>query len=64
MAKAQTQQPERYITAAEAAARLGKSLYQTRAYLREGKLKGARVGRDWRVSESAVEAALRSGLGA
>ena len=42
------------ITVAEAARRLGKSIEQVRRYLREGKLKGQRIGNQWFVDEASV----------
>jgi len=43
------------ITVAEAARRLGRSLEQVRRYLREGKLKGQRIGGQWFVEEASLE---------
>jgi len=43
------------ITVAEAAKRLGRSLEQVRRYLREGKLKGQRIGGQWFVEEASLE---------
>jgi excisionase family DNA binding protein len=42
------------ITVAEAARRLGRSLEQVRRYLREGKLKGQRVGGQWFVEDASL----------
>jgi excisionase family DNA binding protein len=42
------------ITVAEAARRLGRSLEQVRRYLREGKLKGQRIGGQWFVEEGSL----------
>jgi excisionase family DNA binding protein len=42
------------ITVAEAAKRLGRSLEQVRRYLREGKLKGQRIGGQWFVEEDSL----------
>jgi len=42
------------ITVAEAARRLGRSLEQVRRYLREGKLKGQRIGGQWFVQEASL----------
>ena len=42
------------ITVAEAAKRLGRSLEQVRRYLREGKLKGQRIGGQWFVEEASL----------
>ena len=42
------------ITVAEAAKRLGRSIEQVRRYLREGKLKGQRVGNQWFVDEEGL----------
>ena len=47
------------ITVAEAAQRLGRSLEQVRRYLREGKLKGQRVGGQWFVEEASLQATRR-----
>jgi len=47
------------ITVAEAARRLGRSLEQVRRYLREGKLKGQRIGGQWFVEEASLELAKR-----
>ena len=44
------------ITVAEAAKRLGRSIEQVRRYLREGKLKGQRVGNQWFVDEESLKA--------
>jgi|SRR5581483_7469231 len=42
------------ITVAEAARRLNRSIEQVRRNLREGKLKGQRVGNQWFVDESCL----------
>jgi excisionase family DNA binding protein len=42
------------ITVAEAAKRLNRSIEQVRRYLREGKLKGQRIGNQWFVAEEAL----------
>ena len=42
------------ITVAEAAKRLGRSLEQVRRYLREGKLRGQRIGGQWFVEEASL----------
>ena len=42
------------ITVAEAAKRLGRSLEQVRRYLRDGKLKGQRIGGQWFVEEASL----------
>jgi excisionase family DNA binding protein len=42
------------ITVADAARRLGRSLEQVRRYLREGKLKGQRIGGQWFVEEASL----------
>jgi len=54
---------EGMITVAEAAQRLGRSLEQVRRYLREGKLKGQRVGGQWFVEEASLPSRyqIRSG---
>jgi len=48
---------EGMITVAEAARRLDRSIEQVRRYLREGKLKGQRIGNQWFVEESTLAAA-------
>lgn len=47
---------EGMITVAEAARRLNRSIEQVRRYLREGKLRGQRIGNQWFVEESALAA--------
>lgn len=47
--------PEGMITVAEAARRLGRSIEQVRRYLREGKLKGQRIGQQWFIEERSLE---------
>jgi len=42
------------ITVAEAARRLNRSIEQVRRYLREGKLRGQRIGNQWFVEERTV----------
>jgi len=42
------------ITVAEAARRLGRSIEQVRRYLREGKLKGQRIGQQWFIEEASL----------
>jgi excisionase family DNA binding protein len=42
------------ITVAEAAKRLNRSIEQVRRYLREGKLKGRRVGNQWFVDPASI----------
>jgi len=42
---------EGMITVAEAARRLNRSIEQVRRYLREGKLRGQRIGNQWFVEE-------------
>lgn len=46
---------EGMITVAEAARRLDRSIEQVRRYLREGKLKGQRIGGQWFVDEKSLE---------
>jgi excisionase family DNA binding protein len=43
---------EGMITVAEAARRLNRSIEQVRRYLREGKLRGQRIGGQWFIEES------------
>ena len=45
---------EGMISVAEAAKRLNRSIEQVRRYLREGKLKGQRVGNQWFVDEASL----------
>jgi len=44
-----------YLTAKEAAEKIGVSYEQVTRYLNSGRLKGCRVGREWLVAESAVD---------
>jgi len=46
--------PYGMITVAQAARRLGRSLEQVRRYLREGKLKGERIGQQWFIEETSL----------
>jgi excisionase family DNA binding protein len=46
---------EGMITVAEAAKRLDRSIEQVRRYLREGKLKGQRIGNQWFVEEESIK---------
>jgi excisionase family DNA binding protein len=48
-------QTDGMITVAEAAKRLNRSIEQVRRYLREGKLKGERIGNQWFVDEAALK---------
>jgi excisionase family DNA binding protein len=48
------------MTVAEAAARLGRSVEQVRRYLREGKLRGRRIGQQWFIEGSALESKARA----
>jgi excisionase family DNA binding protein len=48
---------EGMITVAEAAKRLDRSIEQVRRYLREGKLKGQRVGNQWFVDKASLKEA-------
>ena len=43
------------LTVADAAKRLKRSNEQVRRYLREGKLKGRRIGNQWFITESALD---------
>ena len=52
---------ERLLTPAEVATRLNVSLVTVGRWLREGKLKGLKAGRQWRVRESDLEAFLERG---
>jgi excisionase family DNA binding protein len=45
---------EGLITVSEAARRLDRSTEQVRRYLREGKLKGQRIGNQWFIDEGAL----------
>lgn len=44
-----------WITVAEAAKRLNRSIEQVRRYLREGKLAGRRIGNQWFVDAAAAQ---------
>jgi len=46
---------EGMITVAEAARRLNRSIEQVRRYLREGKLRGQRIGNQWFIEERTLE---------
>jgi len=46
---------EGYVTVAEAARRLDRSIEQVRRYLREGRLPGRRIGLQWFIEERALE---------
>ena len=50
---------KRLLTPAEVATRLNVSLVTVGRWLREGKLKGVKAGRQWRVRESDLEAFLK-----
>jgi len=45
---------DEYVTVAEAARRLGRSIEQVRRYLREGRLAGRRIGQQWFIEEEAL----------
>ena len=53
---------ERLLTPAEIVTRLSVSLVTVGRWLREGKLKGVKAGRQWRVRESELEAFLKGGV--
>jgi len=46
---------EGLLTVDQAAKRLGRSTEQVRRYLREGKLRGRRIGNQWFIDEDALE---------
>ncbi|MEX0800100.1 MAG: helix-turn-helix domain-containing protein [Dehalococcoidia bacterium] len=50
----ETAGPEGAISVAEAARRMRRSIEQVRRYLREGKLKGERIGQQWFVDEASL----------
>lgn len=52
---------EALVTVAEAARRLERSTEQVRRYLREGRLHGRRIGGQWFIGETELEA-FRQGL--
>ena len=52
---------ERLLTPAEVATRLNVSLVTVGRWLRGGKLKGVKAGRQWRVRERDLEAFLQGG---
>src|SRR5713226_5615013 len=45
---------DRYLTVADAARRLDRSIEQVRRYLREGRLAGRRIGQQWFIEETAL----------
>ncbi|HLB26130.1 MAG TPA: helix-turn-helix domain-containing protein [Dehalococcoidia bacterium] len=47
-------EPEAMITVQEAARRLNRSIEQVRRYLREGKLRGRRIGQQWFIDEASL----------
>ena len=51
---------EGMVTVAEAAKRLNRSIEQVRRYLREGKIKGQRIGNQWFVDENSLQKPERS----
>jgi excisionase family DNA binding protein len=51
----------RLLTPAEIVTRLSVSLVTVGRWLREGKLKGVKAGRQWRVRESDLDAFLKGG---
>ncbi len=55
--------PEGMITVAEAARRLGRSIEQIRRYLREGKLRGQRIGQQWFMEEASLGLVYRPARG-
>ena len=50
---------ERLLSTQEVAARLAVDAKTVRRYLQQGKLTGSRIGRDYRIPETAVAALLR-----
>ena len=48
-------EPEGMISVQEAARRLNRSIEQVRRYLREGKLKGWRIGQQWFIDEGSLQ---------
>jgi excisionase family DNA binding protein len=49
---------EEYLTVVEAAARLKMAPFTVRQWIKAGKLKGTKLGQQWRVLGSSVEARL------
>jgi excisionase family DNA binding protein len=45
----------KFYNAKEAARLLGVNVQTMRRYLREGKIRSIRLGRDWRISQAALE---------
>ena len=45
---------DHYLTVAEAARRLSRSIEQVRRYLREGRLPGRRIGQQWFIDEAVL----------
>jgi excisionase family DNA binding protein len=54
---------EGYITVPEAARGLKRSTEQIRRYLREGRLEGQRIGKQWFIKEPAVLSGAKPGKG-
>ena len=46
--------PDAMLTVSEAARLLGRSIEQVRRYLREGKLRGRRIGQQWFIDKTAL----------
>jgi excisionase family DNA binding protein len=53
--------PERYLSPDDVARRLNVKPLTVRRWLKDGKLRGIKVGRLWRVRESDLEAFLKGG---
>jgi excisionase family DNA binding protein len=56
----------RVLKVGDVAARLGLNPFTVRKWLREGKIRGVRMGSDrggWRITEEEVERILREGIG-
>jgi excisionase family DNA binding protein len=51
---------KRYLTPDEVAAQLAVSPLTVRRWLRSGKLKGVKAGKQWRISEGALKTFLES----
>jgi excisionase family DNA binding protein len=49
------QNEPKFYNAKEAARLFGVNVQTMRRYLREGKIRSIRIGRDWRISQAALE---------
>ena len=50
------------ISLQEAAVRLGLHVNSVRIFVRDGRIKGVKLGRDWRIAEEEIERVQREGV--